>query len=223
MTRSIVIPGLLGVLLCASTPKASGATIYSNFGPGNTFSTSGFVLEGPSVHNIADIDQAGSATTGSTSYLLTQISVGIQVTGPLPFDGRGPLLIGLASDNSGVPGTLLTSGVANLTSFGVQVASVSPTPITLAANTTYWVVLEPETTFDGAFEQNSTGDMSASAGRSNGGAWALHSGAPNFALELDGRAITNTPEPASWEFFSFAAVALTVTKRKRRRAGSLCK
>ena len=82
---------LVGAL--AATTRAD--VVFNNFGPGDSFSASGRLLQGESVGTIANVDQAASFTVGSVGALLTGITLGISVEGP-PNTGTGPLDVILA-------------------------------------------------------------------------------------------------------------------------------
>jgi len=112
---------------------------------------------------------------------------------------------------------LLTLHTSSST-FGQQTLSASGGSLVLDANTDYWVIMNGQGTFDGAFEQNSQGDNSPSAGRSGTppGAWTLHAGEPNFAIQVDGRALASTPEPGSIALLGGGVLALLAGRRYRR-------
>jgi len=69
-----------------------------------------------------------------------------------------------------------------------------PGTLQLNANTTYWVIADAQTTFDGSWNFNSTGDLGNTAGRSNNGPWDLRVNDDRMALRVQG---TLVPEPAS--------------------------
>jgi hypothetical protein len=75
----------LSLLLAAAalgTLSASADIIFDNFGPGDSFSATGRILEGENVGQIADVDQAASFTVGSESYFLTTITLGWASSSP---------------------------------------------------------------------------------------------------------------------------------------------
>ena len=95
------------ILLCIAGPATSARAdiIYNNLGPGGEFSQFGYALSGPNnISQGTEIDQATQFTVGSSSYLVTSISAGILVTGPLPYDGRGPINVVVTQDSGGLPG-----------------------------------------------------------------------------------------------------------------------
>jgi hypothetical protein len=150
---------------------------------------------------------------------VTSISVGIHVTGPLPFDGTGPIDVVITQDSGGLPGNPVATIPATANTFGDQLFTVSvPGLVPLDANTTYWVALEPGGSFDGSWRFNGTSASGPMAGRANLGAWSLQSGQPNnFAFEVEGRLISSVPEPASALLLGMGVLAVLGYGRLRRR------
>lgn len=220
MKKSYSLATLIVVtLLLVSSPPLFADVVFSNFGPGMTFGDSGFILQGPDVHNIGDVDQAASFTTGASSAFLTSISLGIFVSSPAnsPFDGRGPIDIIVASDAAGVPGAMLQSTIVNVNSYLKQVitAPMGGT-LELAPNTKYWVIADTKGTFDGAWNLNSTNEMGPSAGRANLGPWSLHAQPQeNFSLQVEGRLV---PEPATGLTLLVGGLMVAGFRRRQRLA-----
>lgn len=208
------------VVLLALAISADGAIVFNNFGPGDTFADFGLILQGESVGTIANVDQAAAFTVGSNSYSLTSVSLGISVDTP-PNTGTGPLDIIIASDASGLPGSALKTYSLNVNTTGKQIVTGSGgSAFTLDANTKYWVIADARGTFNGAWNDNTIGDIGPSAGRSNNGPWSLQSTSSvnHFAFRVEGQVV---PEPASgMVLLGLVVVVLAgAGRRLNRRAG----
>jgi hypothetical protein len=191
-SRHISIATLWLVVGTAFTARAD--IVFNNFGAGDAFSDSGRLLQGESVGTIANVDQAVAFVVGANSYKLTSISLGI-FADTSPNVGTGPLNVVLASDSGGLPGASLANQVLNVNTTGKQVVTATFGGSTqLNANTTYWVIADAQTTFDGSWNFNSIGDKGNTAGRSNNGPWDLRVNDDRMALRVQG---TLVPEPAS--------------------------
>lgn len=197
-TVAIAAIALLGTGL-----GAQAAVVFNNFGPGDAFSDGGRILQGETVGTIADVDQAASFTVGGTPHLLTIVSLGINVS-PSPNIGTGPLNIVIAADAAGVPGATLRTLPLNVNATGKQIVTVADNgTLQLDANTTYWVIADGKTTFDGAWYFNNVGDVGATAGRTNLGPWNLRPDDDRYALRVEGRPV---PEPASAALLALSTV-----------------
>lgn len=122
---------------------AAAATILGNTPDSNTSHYAGNLVA------VANQQQwvAIGWTMGSSSYTFSEIDVLLYTVGFAPcnscaFSGR------LWSNNGGVPGTELAVLTPSLTDFkstpnGVPISFTSPSTITLAANTSYWLLMTP--------------------------------------------------------------------------------
>ncbi len=180
---------LLAALAVIPVSAARADIIFDNFGPGDSFGVVGRILEGENVNMIADVDQAASFVVGADGYLLTQISLGINVRSS-PAIGTGPLDVILAADDGGLPGLTLQSFTIDVGATGNQVVTAAyPGTLLLEPGTTYWVIADARDTFDGAWNYNSIGDMGPTAGRSNLGAWNPHVPGERYAFRVEGRLV----------------------------------
>jgi hypothetical protein len=213
----------LSLLLAAAalgTLSASADIIFDNFGPGDSFSATGRILEGENVGQIADVDQAASFTVGSESYFLTTITLGIGVDQP-PNAGAGPLGILIAADDSGVPGMILQEVEELILVTGDQtVTAAFPGTLLLDANTTYWVIADGRDEFNGAWRFNEVGDTGDTAGRSNGNPWNLRPDDVRYAFRVEGRVadIPVIPEPGAGAAVGAALFGMGLYTWRRSRA-----
>jgi hypothetical protein len=190
------------------TAGARGDVVYNNFGPGDAFSDSGRLVQGETVGTIGNVDQASTFRTGASDSAVTSVTVGINAT------TAGPLDILIAADGVGGPGATLRTLSANA-NLGKQALTVNDVgTLVLDANTTYWVIVDGKTTFDGGWNENSIGETGFTAGRTNLGAWSQRSvDELRLALRVEGRLV---PEPAGIGFVAAAAASCGVGRRRSR-------
>jgi len=126
---------ILFAWLWATMVSAAGTvTIVSNLGQSaNAVQSFGSAFD-------TNMNVAGPFTTDNTPGALSRISIHLFGTYH-PFGGLGPVVISLYSDSAGLPGSSLAvlSGNNFPTNEGVYTFT-NTTPLTLAPNTTYWVV-----------------------------------------------------------------------------------
>jgi PEP-CTERM motif len=225
------IATVAALVATALTSQASGYNNFDGTYPSlSSFSDNGFVLYGPSEKDghIGAVDQAASFSLtlpAGTDLILSAVSIGIQVNGGSSqpsFDGRGDLELELAADNGGLPGSIIaTSSPLYLGTYGKQIFTDTFTGAhKLLPNTKYWIIAHPLDTFDGSWNQNSTGDNNPSAGSSDAGAtWAIHSSEPNFSLRVGGELTrSSVPEPSSLACVGVMALGAMAFLRNRKRA-----
>src|SRR3954447_12359509 len=139
-------------VLVVSVPSATRAdVVFDNFGPGMSFPDIGRILQGESVGNIANVDQAASFITGANEVFVTDVKLGIYVDSPTnsPFDGRGPLDIIIATDAGGLPGAAINTTSLNPNTFLSQIADAPiGASVILAPNTKYWIIADAKGKFD---------------------------------------------------------------------------
>lgn len=214
-TNSTLATAIL-ISLSASAIQLRAATIFNDFGPGNSFSDSGRLLQGPSVGTIADVDQAAAFTLGPTGYESISVRLGIYADAP-PNTGTGPLDVIIASDAGGVPGTALATAHLTVSSTGKQIVQAAFAGLVLDANVTYWLVADSQGTFDGAWDFNDQSVTGLTAGRSNGGAWNARPNDDQLAFSVEGRQAV-VPEPSTLVGTGVMAIAGLISVRWRRGA-----
>jgi hypothetical protein len=206
----LAVAGALTVTFAAS---AQADVIFNNFGAGDAFGNSGRIIEGEDVNSIADVDQAASFAVGATSYMLTDVALGIFVR-ETPNVGTGPLDILIAEDDGGVPGNVLRTLPKNVNATGKQVlAATDDGSLLLEANTVYWVIADGKDTFDGAWYFNSIGDIGDTAGRSDLNPWNLRPDDDRYALRVEGRPV---PEPGALTLLGLGTLGLLAPRWRRK-------
>jgi len=185
-----------------------------------SFPDVGRILQGESVGNIANVDQAASFITGANEVFVTDVKLGIYVDSPTnsPFDGRGPLDIIIATDAAGLPNAALGTRTLNVNTYLGQVVDASfGGAVHLDPFTKYWIIADAKTTFDGAWEYNPINDFGPVAGRSNNGPWSLqNANDPRLVFQVSGR--LGVPEPASMGILATLVGMGCFGARKKRRS-----
>ncbi len=151
---------LAGLALALSAPAAlAQTTVFSNFGPGNTFGTSAYLSYGPTNPLAASngTDSQGEGFTASASGNLSTINIALQ-----HYSGTNDAHLFLANASGGVPGAILESfTITNLPIFGVSSSSLLITSTShplLTAGASYFLY-EVETGNEaGAWSFNSIGE-----------------------------------------------------------------
>ena len=207
-TRLAAVVCLLVTIATATSAQA--VVIFNNFGPFNSFSDGGRLVQGPDVNTIGDVDQAVKFTVGAGNpFDLTSATLGIYATSS-PLIGTGPVAVQLAADANGAPGAVLASSTVNVNATGKQtITATFPGLQQLDANASYWIIMNGQTTFDGSWNFNNIGDLGPTAGRSDGFPWNLRPKDDRMALRVEGNAV---PEPASLGLL--ACVALLAPRRR---------
>lgn len=156
----------IGLLLngAAATPVQADSVIFSNLGPGDSYTGNVVSAVGyPFGGFLGDYVIASGFTVGSKSMYLSTIQVAAGLK-----SGPNTLTINLDADAGGIPGATLESftitgampTIGSVSSGNLVVATSVLDPL-LTAGSSYWVVLNaPSPTFAG-WNLNSTGDMGA--------------------------------------------------------------
>jgi len=193
---------LLAIALCMSLPVLADSTMYSNFNPdpNNLYdSNTGWTISGTGTTGSyqAIAEEFASGLTGSISQI--DVAVGY-VTGNNLFD------VGLYMDNGGTLGTQLGQwndlmSPQNLGGCCGVITISGITGITLTANESYFLVVEPASPSDttwGAWNWNNTGVNSHQLFSTDGGnTWMDGGVATTGAFEVLGSPGGSTPEPSS--------------------------
>lgn len=128
---------LFAPVICMAGPS----TIFSDYGPGMTFSsTNGWCVSGPNTLNCGPLNVrwVASPFTPTGDFTLTQIDLAL-----LAFTGTNGGVIELVNSASGLPGTtpLESWTVTGLSSGNLSLASTGG--VTLDAGAEYWLIAMP--------------------------------------------------------------------------------
>jgi hypothetical protein len=133
------VVSLLG--LVTATVVRADSTIFSDYGPGMTFSsTLGSCVSGPNTLNCGpdNVRWVASPFTPSGTFTLTQVDLAL-----LYFTGTNGAVIELVNSQSGLPGTtVLESWTASGLSSG-NLSLTSTGGVTLESGIQYWLVSKP--------------------------------------------------------------------------------
>lgn len=207
--------GALAVFaLLAPGTTAHADIVFNNFGPLNAFGDSGRLVQGESVGTIGNVDQAVQFSVGANPYDLTLVSLGVHANDP-PNTGTGPIDVQIATNSAGLPGAVLGTVQVNVAATGKQVITANfNSSVQLDPNTSYWVIANGRTTFDGAWNFNSIGDMGPTAGRTEGFPWNLRPDDTRMALRVEGNIV---PEPAAVSLICVGGITALLRRRSRTR------
>jgi len=167
-------------LLVAAAPAGAGV-IYSNFGPGDSYSQGTGLTIGDSG---SDYEQ-GSAFTPGSSFTLGQIDFAISLV-----SGTNQVELWLMSDSGGEPGSIIESFgfVGAMGSFGFlnpPLSAISVLNPVLQAGVQYWLIASaPVADTWAAWNLNDQGATGYLAWRQSGGAWEIDSGEPQGAFRI---------------------------------------
>ena len=196
------------LLAAATIGSAHAGTIFSTFGPGQTFNSGGIALTvngGINGESLAQPFTPGSnASVGSVALALF---------------GSAPMSLTLEADASGAPigsGTLI-AGVFNPNTASAQVFSfLLPTPVAVTARTQYWLVAQSGSATGDSWALASGSSPSAYYRSADGStSWTSVSGTV-LAFSVSTPASTTVPEPASLPLLGTGALlALALARRPR--------
>lgn len=190
---------------------AEAAVLFSNLGPGDSFSFGGRLVQGPDVGTIGDVNQASTFTVGPTGAFLTSVSLGINANDP-PNVGTGPVDVSITADAGGAPGAILRTLPANVGVSGEQLLTLPDDgTLLLSANTTYWVLMDGEGSFNGSWRFNTTGDTGLTAGQSEPNPWNVRVDDERYALRVNGQLV---PEPTTALLALLGATAALLPRRR---------
>jgi hypothetical protein len=208
-----------GIALAASVLTASSwsstahaDTVFSNLGPGGSFDEfSGWSLGGPGAPPEQDV--AGVFTTPAVAYTLDSAELALDRFGGSTND---TLTVQLWSDVAGAPGAVLQSTtITGITAVETLHAATFGGTFVLQPNTTYWLVADARTDFDGSWWNNATGDTGVATRDTDADAWGA-SAQVSPAFRING----TVPEPATG-LALLAGAGLLLTRCRRRRSSAM--
>jgi hypothetical protein len=215
MTRVLMV---LAVLLLPFGAAVHATPLYSNFGPGNDYtSIYGERLGGPAMGDFYVFATTFSPTTGGT---VDSLELGIERY----VDQTDGLFIGLYADSGGAFDTMspletwiLYGAAADYGAGSPPVTAISGNHPTLAAGETYWVMSGPTSAGPGyIWYRNDQGDDGAVVWSADGETFTPTKPGPRLSLRVNG-STEAIPEPATAGLFGLGLLGLWL--RKRRQAG----
>lgn len=194
-----------GLLAASASAQVTVSNLANDIGTSMLISTSNYTAV------------AVSFTTDSATYSLT--SVTLHMGGS---NTSSPLTVSIYNDNSGLPGSSLTTlSGANPTSSGNY--TFTSTGLALSANTTYWVAAA--TSGSGQYDWDATADLSQS--NTGGATWTIGDSTQLFysgswgTITVSGMmsvTATAVPEPGTYAALAGLTALGFVAWRRRRAA-----
>jgi hypothetical protein len=198
----IVIVALLGTAI-----PLRAAIIFSNLGPGDTYSFPQFTLGN-------GFTQGDAFQVAANDFILERVELAVGLV-----QGPNELDVWLMSDNGGEPGAVIETfhfsnvmGPAGAANPLLSADSVSH-PI-LTAGFQYWLVGDTAVATIAQWNVNSIADSGPHALRTFGGPWTI-TGDQRGAFRISGTAV---PETGTLTLFTVAMGGLLLCARRRPRA-----
>jgi PEP-CTERM motif len=207
--KNFILILAVSALLFGVTKPAGADIVYTTFGPGNSYDTTGGVVISGTNNGAGYFAQANAFAPASTARL-DSVSV--------PIFGQGAISILIAADASGNPGATVENLGSITPGFSLSIQTINSTahPV-LTAGTNYWLVLQPtdpSSGIDGGWSFSTPSTPPGERRTSPTGDWQT-SPFGGEAFEIDGAAV---PEPSSFILLILAAVG-AVGWRGTRRIG----
>lgn len=212
----VVLVGSMSVALLTVT-SARGAVVFSNLGPGDTFSTDTEDAVTGVNFFLGDNDHAGGFTLAGSSFVLDSVEMPLRWY-ESDYDQQ-PLVVRLFSNSGGLPGVELAS--AQLGAFpptepasALITADFSSAALTLNAGATYFLVADTSGASWFGWMQNITGDL----GRfytNNSNNWVAEIFGDAPAFRINGTP-TGIPEPGALVLAGLALLSLASLRRVAR-------
>jgi hypothetical protein len=203
-------------LLGASALLADPITVFSNFGPGQSYGGSPFNVTGASA--LMGYEAVAVPFTPSASVVLSQVDVAFEMLDPL-MGGGASFTLQILADNGNQPGAILADlgGLSALSSASVLTAHCSSCP-NLVTGTQYWLAALPGEALTGTGwdtnDQNVTGRV-AFLMPEYFESWLVQTGWTQPAFDVVGDPVGSTvPEPATGWLLAPIVAAIYIVRRK---------
>jgi len=219
MTRAAgtIAGGIAQLLAAVLFPAAAAATtIFTDFGPGQSFASTSAVVNGPSAGAVPHVD--ASIFQPSGTFTLTSIDLAVSVT-----SGTDSFIVEIADNNPGMiggqpshPGTVLESfTLSNIPSTGTVETLTSILHPTLSNGAFYWIAVFPGgATTLGHWFDTPTSAVGADFSNDGGTTWGSDIG-PKSAFDVIGDPVVAVPEPSSGLLLVGGLAALAAFRRSK--------
>ncbi len=189
---------LIWTVALAAPAIAPASVIFTNFGAGPTYNTTGGNPDGNAFDGSNYAEGDTFTPTANATFGSVQVALSCNVGCPVADN----FTIALRADAASQPGAVIESFIFSATTLGplgtnnVPVMATSILKPLLTAGTPYWVTVASSLSYSIAWNWNSTGDTANEAISTDGGAsWFSPSGLTPGAFEVDSAA--TIPEPGA--------------------------
>src|SRR6187401_2546276 len=129
---------ILVLYLAISFSAARADVVYSNFGPGNSFETSAFVIAGPNAPFIGSFIRSVAFTPNQDYYLdSVDLVLSNRQDGPKTYD------VVIGGEVAGLPGNSLEQAAVSVPDIRALLSATFSHTSVLHANQQYWLWVKP--------------------------------------------------------------------------------
>lgn len=211
----------ISALLLAVPSVAPAAVVFTNFGPGLTYDTTG----GNAVGNAFDGNNYGEADTFTLGASANLASLKVALSCSVGCPVAANFTIALTGDAGDQPGAIIESFSFPATTLGILGGNNAPVTANsvlhplMTAGTQYWVTVTSSLAYSIAWNWNSINDTTDQAlSTDGGGTWFAPSGLTPAAFEVDSTASTTVPEPGAGLLLSGGLLACVLCKHLSAKA-----
>lgn len=202
---------MLAVAVSSASASFASPAIYSSFGPGDSFSNDGSaVIGGSDAFPGGFQSMANLFTVTGGDFQLGKIEVATVLEG-----GSNSLVVSLAANDGGLPGTVLesfpVSGLMTAHPGGILSMSSTTHPL-LLDGLSYWVVVEAGATDTSAGWWESSPHVDGTVAWNDGSGWRSYNGG------VEAFRVTAVPEPATAGLLALGGLAALIRRRRARGA-----